>query len=116
MVQPPEHSAIGASTAVFGALGLVAVLMSKYQASVWTRRARRWVPVAAGFMLLAFLGIQGERIDVGGHIAGFVAGCLLGAGAIVIGEVSVKQYGRVQHIYAALALILFVGFWRIAFD
>lgn len=115
MVQPSGHTAIGASTAVFGALGLVAVLMSKYQASAWTRGARRWVPIAAGVTLLAFLGIQGERIDVGGHIAGFVAGCLLGAGAIAIGEASVTQYGRAQYFYAALALLLFASFWQIAF-
>ena len=115
MVQPSGHTAIGASTAVFGALGLVAVLMSKYRASAWTRGARRMVPIAAGVMLLAFLGIQGERIDVGGHIAGFVAGCLLGAGAIAIGEPSVTQHGRVQYVYSALALLLFAGFWLIAF-
>lgn len=116
MVHPPAHMAIGASTAVFAALGIISVLMTKYRESAWTGGARRWVPVAAGVMLLAFLGIQGERIDIGGHIAGFVAGCLMGVCALAIGEASVRQIGRSQLAYAAIAISLFAVSWRIALD
>lgn len=114
VIQTAGHTAIGASTAVFGALGILAVLMSKYRATFWKKGLRRWAPLAAGVMLLAFLGIQGERIDVGGHIAGFVAGCLLGAGTVALGDAATRQPRNAQIGFAMTALFLFVGTWMIA--
>jgi hypothetical protein len=43
---------------------------------------RRWAPVAAGAMLLAFLGFGGERVDVGAHVAGFAVGVGLGLSVV----------------------------------
>jgi membrane associated rhomboid family serine protease len=114
LFQPADHMAIGASTAVFGALGILVVLMMRYQRSLWRRGLRRWAPIAAGVMLLAFLGIEGERIDIGGHVAGFAAGCLIGAVLLVIGEPSTRQDGIVQVACGAAALILLAGAWLIA--
>lgn len=114
LIQPLDHTAIGASTAVFGALGLLAALMSKYQRSLWRPGLRRWVPIAAGVMLLAFLGIEGERIDVGAHITGFLAGCVLGGILVVIGEPSTKQERLAQYVFATTALVLLSGSWLIA--
>ena len=114
LFQPADHMAIGASTAVFGALGILAVLMMRYQRSLWRRGLRRWAPVAAGVMLLVFLGMEGERIDVGGHVAGFAAGCLIGAVLLVIGEPSTRQEGIMQVAFGAAALILLAGAWLIA--
>jgi len=114
LFQPAGHMAIGASTAVFGALGVLVVLMTRYQRSLWRRGLRRWAPVAAGIMLLAFVGIEGERIDIGGHIAGFAAGCLIGAVLLAVGEPSTRQEGIVQIACGAAALILLAGAWLIA--
>lgn len=114
LLQPPGHIAVGASTAIFGAVGLLAVLMLKHQRSLWRRGLRRWVPLVVGVMLVAFLGIEGERIDVGAHIAGFLAGCLLGACLVVIGEPSTTQRGVAQYAFGAAAFVLFVGAWLIA--
>jgi membrane associated rhomboid family serine protease len=114
LFQPADHRAIGASTAVFGALGLLAALMTRYQRSLWRYGLRRWLPVAAGVMLLAFLGMEGERIDVGGHVAGFAAGCLIGALLVVVGEPATRQQGGVQIACGAAALILFAGAWLVA--
>jgi membrane associated rhomboid family serine protease len=61
---------IGASTAVFGALGVLAALRQ--------HRRRAWVPLGAGLALLAFLGTS-KRADLAGHLCGFVAGVVLGA-------------------------------------
>jgi rhomboid protease GluP len=116
VIQPAAHTSIGASTAVFGALGILAVIMSRYRATHWKAGLRRWAPLGAGIMLLAFLGIQGERIDVLGHIAGFVAGCLLGAGTVAFGTVAMKQPRKTQFIFAAAALALLIGTWMIALD
>ena len=65
-----DFVSIGASTAVFGALGALAVL---------PRHSRRvWMPVIGGLALLALLGTS-KRADVAGHLCGFVSGVLAGA-------------------------------------
>lgn len=113
VIQPSAHTAIGASTSVFGALAILAVLMLRYQASLWRPGLRRWLPLAAGVMVLAFLGIEGERIDVGAHIAGFIAGCLIGVGIIVLGP-RIAQRSKIQIICWAATAALFVGAWLLA--
>jgi membrane associated rhomboid family serine protease len=96
-VQAPSHSAIGASTAVFGMLGVQV-------AHDWVRRRqlhynlfRRWAPLAIGAALLGWLGGDGRQIDpssfpqlpggpevarpaidVGAHVLGFFSGLALG--------------------------------------
>lgn len=96
-LQAPSHTSVGASTAVFGMLGIQV-------ASDWVRRSelhynlfRRWAPIAMGIALLAWLGGGGrpidpndarrtfdfdvpiQRIDVLAHVLGFCAGAGLGA-------------------------------------
>ncbi|MCW8891865.1 MAG: rhomboid family intramembrane serine protease [Deltaproteobacteria bacterium] len=76
LVQSPDHRSIGASTAVFGAVGLLATInMLRYRQSLW----RRWpLPIAAAFGLLALLGTGGENTDIGAHLFGFLSGIGLG--------------------------------------
>jgi len=78
-VQPPEHTSIGASTAVFGALGMLTA-----DALIWRRRTaagpgQRWVPLVGGVVLLGYLGTGGIRTDVIAHVTGFLSGIGLGA-------------------------------------
>jgi membrane associated rhomboid family serine protease len=111
LIQPASHTSIGASTAIFGAVGLLSVLAVRYR----PRRAwglRRWAPVAAGIMLLAFLGVEGPRIDVGAHVAGFAAGCALGAALLAIGPPAISP--RLSAASAAVAFAIFAGAWVIA--
>jgi rhomboid protease GluP len=110
--QSASHTSIGASTAIFGAIGLLAVLALKYQLPQWRHGLRRWAPLAAGVMLLAFLGIEGERIDVGAHLAGFLVGCVLGGGFLAVGPpvVTLQRTGA----YTVGAVALFLGAWLIA--
>ncbi|HEY5673609.1 MAG TPA: rhomboid family intramembrane serine protease [Malonomonas sp.] len=76
MVQNPDHRSIGASTAVFGAVGLLATInMLRYRQQL----KKRWpVPVAAALGLLALLGAGGENTDIGAHLFGFSFGIGLG--------------------------------------
>jgi membrane associated rhomboid family serine protease len=76
ILQHPDHRAVGASTAVFGALGLLAAVnFLRYRSNLF----RRWpLPVAGALALLALLGTEGERTDVGAHLFGFAFGLLLG--------------------------------------
>lgn len=79
LFQSPLHQSIGASTAVFGAIGLLAVVNTlRYRHSLW----RRWpLPIAAALGLFAMLGVGTEadigKIDIGAHLSGFFCGALI---------------------------------------
>jgi rhomboid protease GluP len=79
---PQPHRSLGASTAVFGALGLLVgdalwlLLRRKSGRSWW-----KWMlPLGAGLSLLAFLGAgEGKTsVDVMAHLWGFAAGLPMG--------------------------------------
>src|SRR6185369_4693244 len=82
-----DFVSVGASTAVFGALGVLAALRQN--------RRRAWIPLGAGLALLAFLGTS-KRADLAGHLCGFAAGVVLGA--------SISLLPRVRSIPAQAAL------------
>lgn len=83
LIGPPGYRSAGASTAVFTALGLMAAH------TWWTGRGarqswlRRWIPLGAGVMLLAWLGTAGKHTDIIAHLLGFSVGVLLGWAAAV---------------------------------
>jgi membrane associated rhomboid family serine protease len=78
-LMPATHSSIGASTAVFATLGLVAAYSWRMQLSKRMQWAHRWAPLISGIMLLALLGAGDEHTDVLAHLTGFFCGALLGA-------------------------------------
>ncbi len=105
-LQTPDHRAVGASTAVFGAVGaLAAIGMVRYRKNL----SRRWpLPIAAAAALLALLGSSGERTDLGAHLFGFFSGLCLGAMA----ELWMKNYGppgRRLNVFLALGSATLVG-------
>lgn len=71
------HVSIGASTAIFGALGV----LSSYQFLRKMKESGTWfqalLPVAAGLALLGFLGAS-KNTDITAHLFGFSAGIFLG--------------------------------------
>ena len=78
---PPEHSAVGASTAVFSALGLMSAYSWRERFHLPQHWGRRWGPLIAGVILLGWTGSAGEGTDLVAHLAGFTTGVLLGAAA-----------------------------------
>lgn len=76
---PASHRAVGASTAVFTALGLLAAHTWRTRFHIRQNWARRWGPLVAGIVLLGWLGTEGEGTDLVAHAAGFAVGCLMGA-------------------------------------
>jgi membrane associated rhomboid family serine protease len=78
LLQPATHSSIGASTAVFATLGLLAAYAWRRRAGEGGRWAYRWAPLIAGIMLLGFTGAGGDRTDVLAHVTGFAMGALAG--------------------------------------
>lgn len=75
-VQGDGHRSLGASTAVFGALGILAALRIPRRGSVW----RRTLPLQAGIAFLVLLGAS-PRTDVLAHVFGLVAGVGVGLAA-----------------------------------
>ncbi len=78
LVSPSGHRAVGASTAVFAALGLLAGFGWGGRRNLRDRRFYRWAPLFAGVCLLALLGAGSEHVDVLGHLLGFVTGTVVG--------------------------------------
>lgn len=78
---PPEHSAVGASTAVFTALGLMSAYSWRERFHLPQHWGRRWSPLVAGVILLGWTGSAGEGTDLVAHLAGFATGVLLGVAA-----------------------------------
>lgn len=111
--QDAGHVAVGASTAVFGGLGFLAGAAQTARELRWRQGLRRWSPVAAGIMLVAFLGVGGERTDVGAHVAGFVAGVGLGLAAAYLPE-RLRGSWRTQGVCVAGALGLLAIAWLAA--
>ena len=110
-LQNPAHRAVGASTAIFGAVGILATIsMVRYRHNL--RPRRRWtLPVAAALGLLAMLGAGGENTDLGAHLFGFLFGLPLGFGA----ELLIEKRGRPGRIWntilALIAVVVVTGAW-----
>lgn len=110
------HASIGASTAVFGALGLLV------GAELWARWSHphtrsRWsliVPIGAGLALLAFLGVGDEhkRIDIMAHLWGLLVGIPLG---LLVAAARLREHlprwAQWLAGVAALALPLIAWWW-----
>lgn len=106
--RPAFHVSLGASTGIFGAIGiLVGVQLVRRQRS---RRpgGRAWLPLAGGLGLLALVG-TGARADLSAHFCGFVAGGLLGLAAALAVR---RPPGRLgQWTLGAAALATVVACW-----
>jgi len=75
----PSHMSIGASTAVFGALGLMAAVALRGRTQSNTSVLTRFAPIIGATILLSLLGTGGSgRTDVGAHVCGFASGIVLG--------------------------------------
>ena len=79
LVQPAPHSAVGASTAVFAALGLTAAYVWRRRGELHVRWPLRWAPIIVALILLAWTGSGNARTDVVAHLTGFLSGIALGA-------------------------------------
>ena len=104
----PDHRSIGASTAVFGALGLLSAYTWRRGFPRGTTRRSRLAPVVAGIALLAYTGTAGENTDLGAHLLGFVVGFLIG---IAAARLPLPTSARVQLTAGAAAWLLVAGAW-----
>jgi rhomboid protease GluP len=76
---PSAYHSVGASTAVFTALGLTAAHAWRTRRHLPQRWALRWGPLVVGLVLLGWFGSAGEGTDLVAHAMGFAIGIALGA-------------------------------------
>lgn len=106
------HRSIGASTAVFATLGLVAGFSWRARLFTQDRWAYRLGPIVGGLALLAYTGTGDENTDIGAHLAGF--GCGFLGGILLTTIYRFVPDRRVQRTAAAAALATVIGAWTIA--
>jgi membrane associated rhomboid family serine protease len=116
------HAAIGASTAVFGALGALAGIeaMRRYRPAApgppvvehpLMRRRKVWIPIGAAVAILAMLG-AGAQTDVWAHLFGLVAGFVAGGAAAHLHQR--PPSAMIEWPLAAAGVLVVAGCWRLA--
>jgi rhomboid protease GluP len=112
LIYRDDHVSIGASTAVFGALGLLVGLAVRGRHRRRMRGRRVWAPLGAGLALLAFVGTGEGRVDVWAHLWGFVAGATLALG--VAFSAADELAASWQRALVGAAALTVLGCWLLA--
>jgi len=103
------HRSVGASTAVFAALGLVAGYVWRGKLMAQDRWPYRVGPIVGGFALLMYTGTGGENTDVGAHLMGFLCG--LGAGILLSPVRNLLVSAKLQAVSGFVAIVIICGAW-----
>ncbi len=101
-----DHVSVGASTTVFGAVGILAAhqfFRKKFRLSGHAPRA--WLPLGGGVALLAVLG-SGENADLLAHLFGFAAGVGVGFVHSALTKRPAAAFYQVWALLGALLLVL----------
>ena len=106
------HRAIGASTAVFAALGQVSGFVWRAKLMAQDRWSYRLGPLVGGIALLAYTGTGDANTDVGAHLAGFVCGFVCGMGLTLCANMLRRKDLQIGAGIAAVSIV-FVA-WTLA--
>jgi len=106
-----DHVSIGASTAVFGAIGILSASQFIKKRMQPGQRLRAWLPLGGGLALLAILG-SGRYSDIMAHLFGFLAGIFLG----VLYRLLIKRSfsDRYQAGFLFITMAIIIVSWRLA--
>ncbi|MBJ21014.1 MAG: rhomboid family intramembrane serine protease [bacterium] len=96
------HSSIGASTGVFGLVGVLAGLAAWERHRTAPPGRGAWVAFGAGLAIVAMLGSGGPKVDFSAHLFGLAAGGLTG---LVI-ALPVARHPKPGHAAQILALVV----------
>jgi len=105
-----RHVSIGASTATFGALGILAALRLRPGSRATRARGRWWTVPVAAVLLLAMLGTA-QGADVLGHALGLVSGGALG---FVVARWGRPLAAPIQWALVGAAALTVVSSWYVA--
>ena len=113
-IRETAHLSVGFSTAIFAGIGLLSGL--QVLAGPLTRLRNLLIPIGAGVGLLAMLGTEGERTDLGAHLFGFLCGLVFGALARRLNLVRVVNNAGLQEKLFVLTLAVILVSWSIALN
>ncbi|MCA9625574.1 MAG: rhomboid family intramembrane serine protease [Myxococcales bacterium] len=117
---PGGHLSIGASTAVFGAVGLLAAIQTVLLLSRREGERRRLraidvvAPLVGGLALLGSLGAGGGNTDLWAHAYGFLAGVGLGLPLGLVVRRGSRPSRLVQAVTLIAAIVILGGSWALA--
>jgi membrane associated rhomboid family serine protease len=100
-----HHLSVGSSTAVFGAVGILAGYQFLKKLGPRGRRSKAWLPLAGGLALLAFLG-AGEHADLTAHLFGFLVGIVVGVLYAFLASRPGGKLCQASALAAALMIVL----------
>lgn len=106
-LQSIDHVAVGASTATFGAIGILTALQLSAKGGT---TGRRWIVPVAALLLLVMLGTS-RTADVLAHAVGLLTGGALGFVASVSRQ---RLPAPIQWALVAAAALTVVGCWHLA--
>jgi membrane associated rhomboid family serine protease len=98
------HMSIGASTSVFGAIGILSGYQFLRRKNSRRQKAAAWLPLACGLALLGFLG-SGAHVDLAAHLFGFLVGIFIGIG-YAGSNIAIGSLGQKICLAVCLAIIL----------
>ncbi len=104
------HLSVGASTATFGAIGILAALRFWRGSALDGTRGRRWIVPVATVLLLVMLG-TGRGTDVLAHALGLLSGGVLG---LVAAGFRRPLPAPIQWTLVAAAGLTVAGCWHLA--
>lgn len=107
------HVSVGASTSVFGAVGVLGGLGVVRRRRKGVRGRLAWMPIVAALALLAMLGMGGARVDLWAHLFGFLVGGVMGV--LVAFAVPRPPGLRVQWVLGGATLAVVLYCWTLAF-
>jgi membrane associated rhomboid family serine protease len=100
---------LGASTAVFGALGALSAMPGVF------RGRQRWLPLVTGIVILGLYGAGDARTDVLAHVCGFVAGWVVGRLHLLVDQR--VHPGRIQdstRLFVACVVPVLAWLWALS--
>ena len=106
------HRSIGASTAVFATLGILAGYVWRGRFMAQDRWPTRLGPIVGGIALLMFTGTGDENTDIGAHLMGFVCGFAVGMVLTLLGRMPAPI--RVQLLAGGSAVLVIAFAWLAA--
>ena len=109
------HRSLGASTAVMGALGILAAtqLVMNQARGPTAKAVVTWAPLVAGAALLGMFGAS-PTSDLHAHGFGFVEGVVMGLIAGVIRHRNTPLPLWFSAVMGAVSLLIVVGAWVVA--
>jgi membrane associated rhomboid family serine protease len=108
------HYSVGFSTSIFAAIGIFSGLQISAGRSFNVKKLL--IPLGAGAGLLALLGVEGERTDLGAHFFGFLCGIAMGILVTKTGLLRRAAAAAFQQKLYILALSLVGICWVLAWQ